>query len=498
MRLLDLSVRVKLPLLGALLIVISALGVSSTLMIAAYAALREDFRINSEVLGRSLAPGLLQAMLHDDTWHAFETVRAPTKKSPDAVPVKAETLLVVDRALNVFVSAHPRGAPVLAPLRSLGPDYAALADRLAEGPVDQTTDADRDDTRTIDLPGSDYLYVLTPIADDHVRFGTLIIVVDKNYFLPRFQRIAGYGLLAGLLVLALLLPINWYWGRRMALPLTQLTERMGEIGQRLPASLDPGLYDYGDELGRLFAVYNQMLAELKTKAEMERQIVQSERLAALGQLAAGIAHEINNPLGGMLTAIDTLKCHTEIDAQTKKTIDLIERGLFQIKDTVGALLVEARLKSRNLTPKDIDDVLTLVMPQAHKKNLHVDMRNALAEEVQLPATLVRQILINLLLNAVEAALPQGSVDCAIDVAEGWLHLRVANTGSIPTEEQITHLFDPFFSLRDSGHGLGLWVTYQIVNQLGGRIGASKEGEQMQFAVAIPVAIPFTSPVEVAA
>jgi signal transduction histidine kinase len=143
-------------------------------------------------------------------------------------------------------------------------------------------------------------------------------------------------------------------------------------------------------------------------------------------------------------------------------------------------------------------VLTLVMPQAHKKNLHVDMRNALAEEVQLPATLVRQILINLLLNAVEAALPQGSVDCAIDVAEGWLHLRVANTGSIPTEEQITHLFDPFFSLRDSGHGLGLWVTYQIVNQLGGRIGASKEGEQMQFAVAIPVAIPFTSPVEVAA
>jgi signal transduction histidine kinase len=490
MRLLDLSFRVKLPLLGALLIVVSALGVSSTLLIAAYAALREDFRTNAEVLGRSLAPGLLQAMLHDDTWHAFETVRAPTRKSPDAVPVKAETLLVVDRALNVFVSAHPKVAPVLAPLRSLGPDYAALADQLA----DNTRDAGKNDTRTLDLPGSDYLYVLTPIADDHVRFGTLIIVVDKNYFLPRFQRIAGYGLLAGLLVLALLLPINWYWGRRMALPLTQLTERMGEIGQRLPASLDPGLYDYGDELGRLFAVYNQMLAELKTKAEMERQIVQSERLAALGQLAAGIAHEINNPLGGMLTAIDTLKCHTAIDAQTKKTIDLIERGLFQIKDTVGALLVEARLKSRNLTTKDIDDVLTLVMPQAHKKNVHVGMRNTLTEEVRLPATLVRQILINLLLNAVEATQPQGSVDCTIEIAEGRLHLRVVNSGKIPSDEQIAHLFDPFFTLSDNGHGLGLWVTYQIVNQLGGRIGASKEGEQMQFAVEIPV----ETPVEAAA
>jgi signal transduction histidine kinase len=126
------------------------------------------------------------------------------------------------------------------------------------------------------------------------------------------------------------------------------------------------------------------------------------------------------------------------------------------------------------------------------------MRNTLADEVRLPATLVRQILINLLLNAVEATQPQGSVDCTIEIAEGRLHLRVVNSGKIPSDEQIAHLFDPFFTLSDNGHGLGLWVTYQIVNQLGGRIGASKEGEQMQFAVAIPVAIPFTSPVEVAA
>jgi len=74
-------------------------------------------------------------------------------------------------------------------------------------------------------------------------------------------------------------------------------------------------------------------------------MVQSERLAALGQLAAGIAHEINNPLSGMLTAIDTLKCHSDADPRMMKTIALIERGLTQIKDTVGALLVEAKIKA---------------------------------------------------------------------------------------------------------------------------------------------------------
>jgi signal transduction histidine kinase len=260
---------------------------------------------------------------------------------------------------------------------------------------------------------------------------------------------------------------------------------MGEIGKRLPANIDPALYSYGDELGRLFTVYNQMLVELRTKEEMEKQIVQSERLAALGQLAAGMAHEINNPLGGMLTAIDTLKCHGELDPQTKKTIDLIERGLTQIKETVGALLVEARLKSRNLGTQDIDDVLTLVMPQAHKKTLRIEAHNRLSEEVRLPATLVRQILINLLLNAVEASLPDGTVRCEIETADGRLELLVANEGKTPTPDQIAHLFEPFFTLGEGGNGLGLWVTYQIVQQLGGRIVAKKEGEQMHFIVEIP-------------
>ena len=480
MKLFDLSFRVKLPLLGAVLIVVTALGVSATLMIAAYAALKDDVRVNAEILGRALAPSLLQDMLHDDIWHAFETLSAPTRKAQDAGSVKAETLLLVDKALNTFASSHPKTAPVLVPLRSLGRDYAELAERI---PV-----SGRNDTQTIDLPNSEHLYVLTTIANDQVRFGTLIIVVDKNFFLPRFYVIAWYGVLAGLLVLALLLPVNWYWGRRMALPLTQLTDRMGEIGKRLPATIDPELYNYGDELGRLFTVYNQMLVELRTKEEMEKQIVQSERLAALGQLAASMAHEINNPLGGMLTAIDTLKYHAELDPQTKKTIDLIERGLMQIKDTVGALLVEARLKSRNLGAQDIDDVLMLVMPQAHKKAVQVDMRNTLVADVRLPATLIRQILINLLLNAVEASLQQGRIACAIGMDDECLRLRVTNNGNLPETEQIAHLFEPFFTLSDSGHGLGLWVTYQIVNQLGGKIAATREGEQMHFTVDIPAEV----------
>lgn len=273
----------------------------------------------------------------------------------------------------------------------------------------------------------------------------------------------------------------------MALPLVQLAARMEQLGKQWPDDLDPSLYEYHDELGRLFEAYNQLLADLKTKQALEMRMVQADRLAALGQLAAGIAHEINNPLSGMLTAIDTLKCHSDTSPLTKKTISLIERGLTQIKETVAALLVESRMKSRNLTPQDIEDVLTLISPMSGKKALHIAWHNSLSGEVALPATFIRQILINLLLNAIKAASQQGEVACDIGIEDDKLCIAVSNNGKMLNPEQISHLFEPFSSLSEGGHGLGLWVTYQIVNQLGGAITVTrKPDEHMNFTVNIPL------------
>jgi two-component system NtrC family sensor kinase len=229
-----------------------------------------------------------------------------------------------------------------------------------------------------------------------------------------------------------------------------------------------------------------MLLDLKAKEELEIQVVQSDRLAALGQLAAGVAHEINNPLGGMLMALDTLKSHGVIDARTAKTIALLERGLGQIKDTVGALLVESRLKSRNLTVGDIEDVLLLVLPQVRKKSVQLAWHNELDSELALPATQVRQVLINLLLNAVQAANDAGQVECTIENQQGKLRISISNDGRLLSNEQMSHLFEPFSPLSEGGHGLGLWVSYQIVQQLGGAIHAARHEGRMQFTVELPI------------
>lgn len=474
---LNLSYRYKIPLWGSFLILVAALAVSASFISNAYNQLENDLAVESEKMGYALKSNLFSAILQDDVWRAFEII-AEASNRLSTNRVRVENMLVVDKSLHVVVSAQPADAPMLTPLNELGPEFAELATRISAMHGDQA--------KTVYLRHSKHYYSLTPITRDNANLGTLIIVHSKDVFLPLFADNAWNGLWIGLVILAVLLPFNWYWGQRMALPLVQLAERMAQLGKKWPENLDPELYEYQDELGLLFEAYNQLLKDLKEKEALEMRIVQSDRLAALGQLAAGIAHEINNPLSGMLTAIDTLKYHTDTSPLTKKTIALIERGLNQIKDTVAALLVEGKLKSRNLLPQDIEDVLTLISPMSSRKALHIAWHNSLQAEVELPATFIRQIMINLLMNAVKAATQQGEVACDIGIDKDQLRISVTNNGKMLSPEQIGHLFEPFSTLSEGGHGLGLWVTYQIVNQLGGHISVKREAdEHMNFTIDIP-------------
>lgn len=127
-----------------------------------------------------------------------------------------------------------------------------------------------------------------------------------------------------LIVLLVMLPISWYRGRRMASPLTLLTQNMSDLSRQLPVPLPAAPHPHNDELGRLFHVYDQMRQELAEKAAIERQVIKSERLASLGRLTSSIAHEINNPLGGLLTAVDTVKRHAAPDPVLERMLPLLE------------------------------------------------------------------------------------------------------------------------------------------------------------------------------
>ena len=156
----------------------------------------------------------------------------------------------------------------------------------------------------------------------------------------------------------------------------------------------------------------------------------------------------------------------------------------QIRETVGALLVEAKVESHALTRDDLEDVHTLVAPELEKKRLVMHWDNRIEDCVALPSTRLRQVLINLLLNAAQAANPGGYVSCSVRIEAGRLIAEIANDGKPLSPAQLEHLFEPFIS--ETGTGLGLWVVYQIIQQLGGDIRVSNGPPLTRFEVRIPL------------
>jgi signal transduction histidine kinase len=264
---------------------------------------------------------------------------------------------------------------------------------------------------------------------------------------------------------------------------------MGKVGAHVPGDLHyVNRYRGHDEIGRLGQEFQRMLHGLREKEALEKQMVASDRLAAIGRLTAGIAHEINNPLGGMLNAISTFRRHGPEDAMTTKTLSLIERGLRQIQETVAALLVEARVESHALTRQDVEDTHTLLLADAQAKDVHFEWHNEIRSPLPLPSTPTRQILINLLFNAVKAVAPGGHLSCRTVVEDGALCIEVANDGRHIPADRLAFLFEPFSTADNERQGLGLWITYQIVQQLGGDIRAESEPGRTVFAVSLPLKV----------
>ncbi|PKO61673.1 MAG: two-component sensor histidine kinase [Betaproteobacteria bacterium HGW-Betaproteobacteria-18] len=480
----NLSHRYKFPIWGSLLILMTTLAISGALLFKAYGDMRQDLINNSSSLANTLVTNIFQPLAEDDLWQVFETISAPLAVTHIQDLMLPKNILILDNDLKVVVSTTPMLIPMGTRIDQLTPEYGILIQRILSSAINTQ--------KTYDMQDEQNFYIAAPIVSEGFSLGTLILVHSKDVLMPRIYRTAIHGGMVGLLVLLILLPINWSWGQRLARPLVLLTERMRNLRTADVDNLETKLYPYHDEVGQLLEAYHRVVEEHTSNEALEQQVIHSERLAAVGRLAAGVAHEINNPLGGMLTAIDTLQSYGEMDARTAKTIALIQRGLTQIKETVGALLVEARVRSRDLEPQDFEDVRNLVLPQARAKELLLDWRSSLARAVPLQANQVRQVLINLLLNAIHAASQKGQVMCAIEEKDNVLHMHIENDGAQFTNDQLLHLFEPFSSLSQNGHGLGLWITYQIVQQLGGNIVVKQHDGNVIFTVTLPFGEPGTA------
>ncbi len=262
--------------------------------------------------------------------------------------------------------------------------------------------------------------------------------------------------------------------------------------------------DDQDELGRLGATFNNMvdrLADARRQLEDRHadEIRRAENLAALGQLAAGIAHEINNPIAGMLNCVRTLLKGARDEAQRVQYLDMLREGLDRIGGIVGQLLNFARQSTPRVRPTQIAPLLQrcLVLLNhdvtAGRVSVQVTAKESLPPISADPQQL-QQVFLNVLKNALEA-MPDGGdlgIETALAERDGlpFVEVRVTDTGGGIPAEALPRIFDPFFTTKEvgKGTGLGLSVTYGIIQAHGGSIDvASTVGSGTTVTVFLPVA-----------
>ncbi len=462
------SYRIRIPLSLVAVSLITALAFSLAVAYQTYLNVRADNIREGRRLAHAMLPVLRLALKHDDIWQAYAILRDP--RASDEWRDRRRFILIDSRQI-VFASNQPRRYPVGEPLRAVAPEYQNLP---------------RDPAGAFSGPLGDWYLIATPILSEDQAVGTLLLALPKMAYWDRFIEILRGGAAVMLIVLLVVLPFGWLWGRRIAAPLARLSDCMARIGRQEIADLECSFDTGDDEIGRLSQRFREMLAGLKEKEALERQMVAQERLAAVGRVAAGVAHEINNPLAGLLVAIDTYRHTPAAGRDSEKTLNFIERGLRQIQETMQALLVESRLETRALQPCDVDDVQRLVQAEPGARERVIDWRNGLSAALPIAAGSVRQVLLNLALNAVQATARGGCVEIDVGLRDGCLRIEVGDDGGGIEQSHLEHLFEPFGSGRPGGTGLGLWVTYQVVSQLSGEIEVASDDDWTAFTIRFPL------------
>jgi signal transduction histidine kinase len=352
----------------------------------------------------------------------------------------------------------------------------------AHAPVDYTQ---RLPSPLVDLPpGSVATYVnyegISVIGTSRPIRGAPWTYIAEESVESAFGELRGLRLLSAALeaVFALaLVGIVWVVAGTIVSPLRHLVGAAQRIrAGDLEANV---LVDRRDELGELGSTFNEMAEGLRASAEEIRDLHDQDmrraaQLASVGELAAGIAHEIKNPLAGASSGIDLLEQHLNQGQPPGRVLSQVRAQLRRIDQAIRDLLSYARPKEPrvgHVAPELlIDRVITLVRPQAEAVGVRLERSiNTAERRVQVDPELLTQALVNLALNGIQAMESGGVLTMGTEQAGDEVRITVSDTGTGLRATEIEEIFRPFFTTKHRGTGLGLAITRSIVERHGGRL-----------------------------
>ena len=286
--------------------------------------------------------------------------------------------------------------------------------------------------------------------------------------------------------------------RTISRPVRRLTEAAVEVaGGAYGTEVD---LQSNDEMGLLAASFNEMsrkmAADILRLRELNEQLIRTEKLAAAGTLAAGVAHEVNNPLASISSLIQILQTREGVDTETREMLRLISTQIARITQVLRDMMDFARMRPPARNALEIRRVVEASIRLAsfdkgfQRLRLSCDVAPG-APPVLADADQLQQVFLNLLLNARDA-MPDGgeiNIRTAYDLHAGEITVEINDTGIGISPEDRAHVFDPFFTTKaaGTGTGLGLAVCYGIVTAHGGRITIGpNNGRGTRVRVTLPV------------
>lgn len=338
--------------------------------------------------------------------------------------------------------------------------------------------------------------IIIPVVVNNEQWGYIHI----NMLLDDFSKLLRSNyykrFLATLLVFGLGIGVALFLSERYTQPIRQVVTAAkrvasGDLSDKLPA-------DRGDEIGNLMRSFNEMVEKLRVNRELEERLMRAEHLSTVGQLASGIAHEIRNPLNLINLTIDHMKEKYLPEDSSKRAgftemISRIKDEVHRLNRLTGNFLDYGKPLKLNKTNTDlkalIDDTVSLVGKMAEGQQIKIkrDLSAGLPK-VNLDSEQIKECFMNILLNSFQAMPEGGEIDINARALDSrFIEVKIIDNGIGIPGDNIKKIFEPYFTTKKLGIGLGLALTKRIVEEHSGSIEVDSGGGWTTVKVILPVA-----------
>ncbi len=450
-------ITIRAPLIAAALMIIVGTLLSREVLIRLAETQERHLRALTAAYLDGVSSSIMPHVLREDIWEVFEAL---DRARPRYAGLDAIVTVVVNPANRVIASSDPARFPTGEPMRPALVPTSSAEDLVIEAQQERAFAH-----RVLTLQGQ--------------TVGRIYTVLDVSRLLNERQLVLWQLVATNAALIFSMAAIGYLAIRWLVKPVKTLDDY---VGRAVDGPIEPipetALGPPNSEFGRLFRRYNAMARAASDRHALTERLAEEEKLASIGRLASGMAHEINNPLGGMFNALDAMKRYGDRDAVRATSIRLLESGLRGIQHVVRATLLTYRGEphDRDLTASDLEDLRYLIQPELRRKKLDLLWDNRMSAPLRMPVPAVRQSALNLLLNACAAA-PECTVVrfVAEEKAEG-LWLTVCDEGAGLRPEYKTYIEtgqEPLAALA-GGKGLGLWIVRRLIDEAGGEASVQHE------------------------